>query len=100
MQIVPTPARARRDAIAEPVAPHPTIAIREAISLRCPSAPIPGKSTCLEYLSSIPACKLGSKEVINFAPVNRYYRVRPVGQCQCNNAEHAVIEPIKRPCAY
>ena len=54
---VPTPARASREARAEPVAPHPTRATRAPASRSCPSRPIPGKSTCREYLSS------SSKEV-------------------------------------
>src|SRR5271155_2736322 len=52
MRSVPTPARARRDANADPVAPHPTIATRPAASRFWPSAPIPLNRICREYRSS------------------------------------------------
>src|ERR1700686_1287176 len=66
MRITPKPARASREARAEPVAPQPTITMRDAVSLRWPSAPIPRKSTCREYLSS------SSKEVISSTRTNHY----------------------------
>src|ERR1700693_2501903 len=66
MQIGPTPARLSREDSAEPVAPQPTMAIREAVSFCWPSTPIPLKSSCREYLSS------WSKEVISCTPTNHY----------------------------
>src|SRR5579872_2408062 len=66
IRIVPTPARASREARADPVAPQPTIVMREAVSLRWPSAPMPRNSTCREYLSS------SSKEVISSGRTNHY----------------------------
>src|ERR1700676_5398412 len=66
MRIAPTPARASREASAEPVAPQPTMAMRDAASLRWPSTPIPWNSTCREYLSS------SSKEVISSKRTNHY----------------------------
>src|SRR5271167_1232714 len=68
MRIVPTPARASREASAEPVAPQPTMVTCAAVSLRWPSTPIPRKSTCREYLSS------SSKEVTSFTRTNHYDR--------------------------
>src|SRR5437016_902749 len=50
---VPTPARARREANTDPVAPQPTIATRPVNSRCWPISPMPGKSTCREYLSSV-----------------------------------------------
>src|SRR5580704_11245552 len=72
IRIVPTPARASREASTEPVAPQPTIVMREAVSLRWPSTPTPGKSICREYLSS------RSKEVISSTPTNHYDRCHAV----------------------
>src|ERR1700733_8282070 len=66
MRIVPTPARASKEASADPVAPQPTMAMRDPVSLRWPSTPTPGKSTCREYLSSC------SKEVISSTLTNHY----------------------------
>src|SRR5258707_5324753 len=68
MRSVPTPARASREASADPVAPQPTMATREAASFFCPSGPMPGNSTCREYLSS------GSKEVTSSQRSSLYYR--------------------------
>src|SRR5512146_685140 len=50
---VPTPARASKAANADPVAPQPTIAIREAPSRFWPSAPMPRNNTWREYRSSL-----------------------------------------------
>src|SRR5579859_5893657 len=72
MRMVPTPARASREARAEPVAPQPTMAMREAVSLRWPSDPISRNSTCREYLPS------GSKEVTSSKPTNHYDRCHVV----------------------
>src|SRR5438045_7369147 len=47
----PTPARANKPARAAPIAPHPTIATREAPNFSCPSVPIPAKRICREYRS-------------------------------------------------
>src|ERR1700722_11541269 len=66
MRIVPTPARASREASADPVAPQPTMAMHDAVSWRWPSGPIPRKSTCREYRSS------SSKEVISSTLTNHY----------------------------
>jgi hypothetical protein len=54
------------------VAPQPTMAMREAVSLRWPSDPIPRKSTCREYLPS------GSKEVTSPKRPNHYDRCHVV----------------------
>src|ERR1700726_931791 len=82
MRIVPTPARASREASAEPVAPQPTMAMRDAVSLRWPSAPIPRKSTCREYLSS------SSKEVISSTLTNYY------DGCHVLCKTEALAEPV------
>src|SRR5271167_5250853 len=51
MRKKPTPARASNDASADPVAPQPTIATRDAASCIWPSAPIGGKRIWREYRS-------------------------------------------------
>src|ERR1700690_2243950 len=76
IRMAPTPARASKEARAEPVAPHPTRATRAAASFCCPSRPIPGKSTCREYLSS------RSKEITSSRGTNLYYRCRSVSQAK------------------
>src|SRR4029077_5825363 len=73
IRIVPTPERASREATADPVAPHPTIATRAAASLRWPSTPTPRNKICLEYRSS------SSKDITNPGPRNLYYKSR--GRC-------------------
>src|SRR5207237_4100861 len=80
--MLPTPARANREARAEPVAPHPTKTTRAMDSIRCPSGPIPAKSICLEYLSS------SSKQVTSAGRTNHYYR-GPLGFP--SQMQHAVI---------
>jgi hypothetical protein len=69
------------------VAPHPTRATRAMASLRWPSGPMPGKSTCREYLSSV------SKVVTSSGGRSHYYRCRPVARAKCNTARHFFIEP-------
>jgi|SRR5579863_2247272 hypothetical protein len=81
MRIVPTPARARREASAEPVAPQPTIVTLEAMSLRWPSTPIPRKSTCREYRSS------SSKGITSFTSTNHYDRVRVVFKTELSRTQ-------------
>src|SRR5580700_10799809 len=72
---LPTPARPSKDASADPVAPHPTIATRPAASRRWPSAPIPQNKICREYRSSNFCCSTPClKEITSFAPQNLYYK--------------------------
>src|SRR6267378_2335301 len=91
IRIVPTPARASREASAEPVAPQPTIATRAIASRRCPSAPIPLNRSCREYLAS------GSKDITSFPPVNHYYRGHSVARAEYNIAHYLLIESLKPP---
>ena len=53
IDILPTPARTRLFATTVPRAPHPMMAILLFKSVFCPSSPIFGNITCLEYLSCI-----------------------------------------------
>src|SRR5580704_11467680 len=90
IRIVPTPARASSDTIADPVAPQPTTATFATASLRCPSEPIPGNRICREYRSS--------KEVTTSAP-SLYYRcgpIRPVNRAETGKA----IGPTRQQLPY
>src|SRR5580704_1919273 len=68
--MVPTPARASREATADPVAPQPTTTTRAAARRFCPSAPTPRNRICREYRSS------SSKDITNLKPRNLYYKSR------------------------
>ena len=70
MRTVPTPARASREATADPVAPQPTIGHAGSRQPLCPSAPMPRKRICREYRSSC------SKDITNLKPRNHYYKSR------------------------